>query len=143
MGWLEEVSRRHKIKRRYGATTTGELLLESCHHDAAAALLLVAEEAPPAEEEEVLELVAALTIASTEHARIDRTVLRSVRRTDLMIDDLSEDQAWSDFVRFQKDDLCLSASGKYLFLKEEDADRQVVTGLSIPRHIPVGKSCAH
>ena len=67
--------------------TTGELLLESCCYDAAAssaaALLLVAEEGL-AEEEGVLELVAALTIASTEDARIDRTVLRSVRRDNLM-----------------------------------------------------------
>ena len=102
-------------------------MLESCRHDAAAALLLVAEEAPPAEEEEVLELVAALTIASTEHARIERTVLRSVRRRrdkDPMIEGLSEDQAWSNF-RFRKRTIC----AKYLFQKRKIADRQVITGI--------------
>lgn len=92
------------LKRRYGAMSTGEVLHERLCLLALSAILIVASDEDNAEEEEDLEIVVAIVAAELETLRIDRTVVRSVRGRDLVINDLHEDGAWVDY-RFRKDDL--------------------------------------
>lgn len=107
---VDEMAQRRPIrltqpKRRHGAMSTGELLKEQQSYEALAALLAVASvEEDEHEQAEVMSFVAA-TMASLEDERIDRTVIRSVRGTDLCFDHLEDEaRVWHDF-RFRKDHL--------------------------------------
>lgn len=93
------------LKRRYGAMSTGELLYEQQCLLAVALLLVVSiDDADNPEEAEDLEIAAALLADVVVKARMDLTVIRSVRGRSLMIDDIDANGAWGDF-RFRKGDI--------------------------------------
>ena len=92
------------VKRRHGAMSAGEVLEEELCLKAVALLCLVADEEDNEEDEGDLLVVAALIAAGVEERRVDLTIILPVRRHELTIDDISEQDATTSY-RFRKPDL--------------------------------------
>ena len=92
------------LKRRYRAMSAGEVLHEQQRLEAVSALFAAAVDVDNPEEEEDFEIAGALLAKKVMDARIDRTVIRSVRGRSLLIADVVEQEAWGDY-RFRKVDI--------------------------------------